>query len=277
MNFELRPIGYVRSGITERKAMPSLGTGASIEVLPEFRPALHRLEKHSHIWVLAWLDRAERDLLQVTPRGVADRGPGGLHGVFAVRSPVRPNPIGLTAARILAIREGALEVCPLDFLDGTPVIDLKPYFVTRDAILSANNAAIGRPLGRAALRESLLLQAVNYHGERCAGLALAVRMLEHFRAACCDLAEPPAWQVLAPASRPCLGDALIGMTRATPGRRTLRYGATSAAGFLHGHAWWVYTPRAGVPEESEAVLAARDEELFEVSQAANGGDGGPLL
>ena len=245
--------------------MRSLGAPASIEILPPYRSALYRLEKHTHIWVLAWLDQAERDVLQVTPRGVADRGPGGLHGVFAVRSPARPNPIGLTATRILALREDALDVAQLDFLDGTPVIDLKPYFVTRDAILAANNAAIGRPISREALRESLLLQAVNYHGERCRELALAVRMVEDFRATRFDLADPPSWHVRVPASRPCLADAVIGMTRATPGRRSLISGEGCAVEFHHADAVWAYTPHEPLPGEAGDVLAAAGEDLFGVT------------
>lgn len=266
-SYEVRPIGVVRSAIRDRKAMPSLGAPASIEILPAYRAALHRLEKHSHVWVLAWLDQAERDVLQVTPRGVTDRGPEGLHGVFAVRSPARPNPIGLTATRVVALREDSLDVALLDFLDGTPVIDLKPYFVTRDAILAANNAPIGRPLSRDALRESLLLQAVNFHGERCPELALAVRMVEDFRAARFGLGDPPSWHVRAPSSRLCLADALIGMTRATPGRRSLVYVAGSAVEFHHEGAAWVYTPRATLPADAGAILASSAADLFDLSTA----------
>ncbi len=108
---QLRQIGAVRCEYRERKSVPRLGAPASVELLPNYVEALHRLEKHSHLWVLAWLDKAERDVLQVTPRGVADRGPEGLHGVFAVRSPVRPNPIGLTLGRVLRVVFGVLVRC----------------------------------------------------------------------------------------------------------------------------------------------------------------------
>ena len=139
--------------------MPPMGAPATIEVLPEFGDGLFRLEKHSHIWVLAWLDRADRSLLRVVPRGVAPTDPDALHGVFAVRSPVRPNSIGLTATRVLGVEGLRVDVDPLDFLDGTPVVDLKPYFSSRDLIFSAGNAQIGRPASREALRDSLLSQA----------------------------------------------------------------------------------------------------------------------
>ncbi len=242
--------------------MPPLGAPASIEVFPEFAEGLWRLDMHSHLWVLAWLDGAPRDVLQVTPRGVADRGPGGLHGVFAVRSPARPNPIGLTVTRVLGRYGLLIDVERLDFLDSTPVIDLKPYFVSRDQVFSANYARIGRPASRAALRESLLVQAVNFHGERCAPLALAVRMVEHFRSTRCALDEPERWTVSAPLERPCLVDALMGMTRATPGRGNFRFWAADAV-TLDGA---VYRIRAEAPATVEAILGAEDADLFELSR-----------
>ncbi len=239
-DLSIRPIGYVRSPVAERKAMPPLGATASVELLPEFTEGLLRIEKHSHLWVLVWLDRAERNVLQVTPRGVADHGPEGLHGVFAVRSPARPNPIGLTLTRIAGIQGLRIDCERLDYLDGTPVIDLKPYFVTRDAAMAANNAPIGRPRTREALRDSLTLQAVNFHGENCADLALAVRVVEHFRATHFDLAEPETWNVTVPLARPCIVDAVIGMTRATPGRGNLAFTTADEIVFRHAGENWPY-------------------------------------
>jgi len=150
----LQPIGLVRSSVRSRKQMPRLGAPAAVELFEEFRPGLLRLEKHSHLWVLAWMDEAERNLLQVIPRGVEEGGPENLHGVFAVRSPVRPNPIGLTLARIVGVAGARIEFDRLDFVDGTPVVDLKPYFVARDMIYAATNVQIGRPTGRPPARRS---------------------------------------------------------------------------------------------------------------------------
>lgn len=219
----LRQIGIVRSDVRQRKAMPPLGVPAAVEIFQEFAAAMHRMTKHSHVWVLAWLDARERDVLQVTPRGVTDRGPESLHGVFAVRSPARPNPVGLTACRVRRIDGLRIDVDRLDFLDGTPVLDLKPYFVSRDAILAANNAPIGKPVSRELMRASLALQAENFHGEMCAGLALGVRLIEHYRDRFYGLGEPEQWRVAAPLGRACLIDAIMGMTRVTPGRGTLAF------------------------------------------------------
>ena len=230
---ELKQIGVVRSGISARKQMPSLGAPAVLELFPEYGEGLLRFEKHSHIWVLAWLDQAERDVLQVTPRGVADRSAAGLHGVFAVRSPARPNPIGLTACRVLR-REGLhIHVGRLDFLEGTPIIDVKPYFVTRDLILAANNTQIGKPASREALRESLTLQALHFHGELCEELQRTVEIIERFRVEELDGFDPPGWDVSVPLHRPCVIDAMMGMTRATPGRGNLQFHSEDAVIVRH--------------------------------------------
>lgn len=200
--------------------MPVWGVSASVEIYPQFEPALHRIEKHSHLWIFAWLTmgRDERHVLQVTPRGVSDPGPDGLHGVFSVRSPARPNPIGLTAARVTG-RDGlTLHLDRLDFLDGTPVLDLKPYFITRDLIFSANGQQVGKPRSREDLRESLHVQSLHFHGQDAPELALAVRLVEHFRLAFHDLNDPGAYRITAPLGRPVLLDGLMAITRATPGR-----------------------------------------------------------
>ncbi len=220
----LHPIGVVRSAFKQRKAVPRLGAPAAVELFPDYVPGLHRLEKHSHLWVLVWLDKAERDILQVIPRGIAGQAPENLHGVFAVRSPVRPNPIGMTLARVLGVSGPRIDFDRLDFMDGTPVLDLKPYFLSRDAVFSARNEQIGKPADPDTLRESLLLQAVNFHGETCPDLELAVDILTHFRADILGLVEPRGLRVTVPLDRPHLIDAFIGMTRATPGRGTLLFG-----------------------------------------------------
>jgi tRNA-Thr(GGU) m(6)t(6)A37 methyltransferase TsaA len=261
----LRPIGVVRSQIRERKAMRPLGAPATVEVLPEYADGLLRLDKHSHIWILAWLDRAERDLLQVIPRGVQDTDPNGVHGVFAVRSPARPNLIGLTVARILRIEGLTIQVDRLDFMDGTPVVDLKPYFISRDLVFSATNVQIGRPASREAMRESLLQQALNFHGEICANLALGVRAVEHFRSEILQMVEPERWKVTVPLGRPCLIDAVMGMTRASPGRGSLFFGQTDSLRFEHEGSVYEYLFVEHLEETPEELLGSADEALFRVN------------
>ena len=125
--FTPQPIGIVRTPYSETTQVPK-GLGAKheaegeIEVLPEFEPGLTDIEGFSHLIVLWVFDRAQGyELYGKTP---ADGRP---HGVFATRSPRRPNPIALTIVELLG-REGAtLRVRGVDMLDGTPILDIKPY------------------------------------------------------------------------------------------------------------------------------------------------------
>lgn len=263
---DLRPIGVVRCSVAERKAMPPWGVPASVEIFEEFAAGLHRIEKHTHLWVLAWLDtpppgrgELERDVLQVTPRGVREPGEEGKHGVFAVRSPARPNPVGLTAARLIEVEGRVLHFDRLDFLDRTPVIDLKPYFVTRDMIFGASGRQIGAPASREALRESLTAQAVAFHGRLAPAVALGVRIIEHFRLTHYALNDPPTWRVEAPLPEPVLVDALLGMTRTSPGRGNLLL-HTEPVVRLNLAA--EYRPAPVLPGGAEEILAAADDALF---------------
>jgi tRNA (adenine37-N6)-methyltransferase len=125
--FTFRPIGFVRSPYTDGDKIPR-GPGAkhdaegTLELLPEFAEGLLDIEGFSHLFVLWIFDRAEGFDLTAHPP-IDDRP----HGVFATRSPRRPNPVGLTVVRFLR-RDGArLFVRGLDMLDGSPIVDLKPY------------------------------------------------------------------------------------------------------------------------------------------------------
>jgi tRNA (adenine37-N6)-methyltransferase len=125
--FTPTPIGYVRSPYTDTKAIPK-GLGVKhdvegvLEILPEFELGLIDIEGFSHLFVIWAFDRSEG--YELYGKSPADDHP---HGVFATRSPRRPNPIALTVVEILG-RDGArVRVRGLDMLDGTPILDLKPY------------------------------------------------------------------------------------------------------------------------------------------------------
>jgi tRNA-Thr(GGU) m(6)t(6)A37 methyltransferase TsaA len=123
----LHPIGRVVSPLTDPAAAPRQGDegapDAWLELDGAVRPALHGIAGGDELLVLTWLDRADRSVLTVHPRGDATRAP---LGVFATRSPDRPNPIGLHRVRVLAVEDARVQVAPLEALDGTPVLDLKP-------------------------------------------------------------------------------------------------------------------------------------------------------
>lgn len=125
--FSLRPIGIVRSPYTETSQVPR-GAGARheaegvLQIAPELEEGLKDIEGFSHLFVIWVFDRSEGvELLGVPP---TDDRP---HGVFATRSPYRPNPIGLTVVRLLRREGNRLHVRGLDMLDGTPILDIKPY------------------------------------------------------------------------------------------------------------------------------------------------------
>lgn len=125
--FELDPIGTVSSPLESPAAAPCQGDEgaprATIVIEPRFLDALDGVEAGDQLLVLTWLDRAGRDVLKVHPRGDLSRSP---QGVFATRSPARPNPIGLHRVRVATIDGARLEVDDLEAVDGTPVLDLKP-------------------------------------------------------------------------------------------------------------------------------------------------------
>ncbi len=131
--FAVRPIGFIRSELKSTADAPSFYTqgapNARIELIPDFHDALHRMQVGHDIIVLTWLDLARRDVLQVHPRGDPANP---MTGVFLTRSPDRPNPIGLHRSRVLEIYPDALLIGPMEAIDGTPVLDIKPVVQEAD-------------------------------------------------------------------------------------------------------------------------------------------------
>ena len=124
---ELTSIGTVASPLTDPGAAPRQGDEGApeawLELAAEVAPALDGVAVGDELLALTWLDRARRDVLQVHPRGDVSRP---VAGVFATRSPHRPNPIGLHRVTVLEIDGTRLRVRDLEALDGTPLLDLKP-------------------------------------------------------------------------------------------------------------------------------------------------------
>ena len=125
--YRLEPIGVVRSSLTDRKAAPRQGDegapAASISLEPSFADALQGVVVGDEVFVITWLHEARRDILKVHPRDDESRP---LAGVFATRSSDRPNPLGLHRVTVLGLAGLELEVEPLEAIDGTPVVDIKP-------------------------------------------------------------------------------------------------------------------------------------------------------
>lgn len=128
----LRPVGVIRSTLESRKNAPKQGSESAPDAWLEVRAwaanALHRLTVGDESIVITWLHRGRRDVLQVHPRS-DPRNP--LTGVFATRSPDRPNPIGLHPVVVRAIEGNRLRIGPIEAIDGTPVVDIKPVLRAR--------------------------------------------------------------------------------------------------------------------------------------------------
>jgi tRNA-Thr(GGU) m(6)t(6)A37 methyltransferase TsaA len=124
---EVRPIGVIRSRIKARSQAPRQGSegapDAWLDVSPSAAEGLHGLAAGDEIIVVTWLHRARRDVLKVYPRS-DQRNP--LTGVFATRSPDRPNPLGLHRVTVRRIAGNRLRIGPIEAIDGTPVVDIKP-------------------------------------------------------------------------------------------------------------------------------------------------------
>ena len=124
-------MGTVESPLTDRASAPKQGDegapDAAIVFEPGFVEAMDGIAAGDELLVLTWLDRAHRDVLRVHPRGDVARGQ---QGVFATRSPDRPNPLGLHRVTVLAVEVPRLRVRGLEALDGTPVVDVKPLLRT---------------------------------------------------------------------------------------------------------------------------------------------------
>lgn len=134
-------IGRIRSPWRERSECPknmraALETGqrASLVLDPPYREGLLGLEGYTHAHIFTWLHQVPRNLIVQKPRHATEE-----KGTFALRSPIRPNPVGLHTARLLGVDQetGVIELEAIDALDGTPVIDIKPYFPSVDSLADA--------------------------------------------------------------------------------------------------------------------------------------------
>ena len=131
-------IGTIHAPFKEPKDAPRQGRGSDtlsvVEIDQAYAPGIGTMEGISYIWILYWMDRAERDILFAKRPEWDEPRP-----VFTIRSPARPNPIALSIGKIEGISEGTITVTGLEALDGSPVLDIKPYVVEIDCIFDSLN------------------------------------------------------------------------------------------------------------------------------------------
>lgn len=144
MSVGLEPIGIIHTPFgtldeTPTQGSPAWGAKGTVEVFPEFAEGLMDIETFSHIILLYRFDRAWE--VRLVRPGPQDKKP---HGVFASRHPCRPNAIGMTVTRLLGRSGNRLEVEGIDILDGTPLLDVKPYIARFDCFPEANEGWPGK-------------------------------------------------------------------------------------------------------------------------------------
>jgi tRNA-Thr(GGU) m(6)t(6)A37 methyltransferase TsaA len=126
-SYRVHAIGIVRSPLKDRNKAPNQGSegapDARIELAPSVKDGLDRIEVGDELIIITWLHESRRDVLKTHPRGDESLP---LTGVFATRSPDRPNPLGLHPVTVLEIAGRELKVGPFEAIDGTPVVDIKP-------------------------------------------------------------------------------------------------------------------------------------------------------
>lgn len=251
----LQPIGVVHSSVTEPRDMPIDGVPAEVEVYAPYADGLQAIEANTHLQIITWLDRADRATLM---------GGGLPRGVFGLRAPDRPNPLGLTPARLLAVDGHILRLDRLDLIDGTPVVDIKRYSPGWDCIFSARTSRELRFPGNEKANETMkdmLVEAVNFHGEECAGLAMGVRAMWH---------AMQTWQVgrkdtglrLWLGSDGCIADALQAISGATLGSGRLKVPGGRVFRIARGHDALAFYPLDVDGMATDQILDAPLARLF---------------
>jgi tRNA-Thr(GGU) m(6)t(6)A37 methyltransferase TsaA len=251
--------------------MPVQGVRGEIEIYPGYAGALDGIQRNSHIILLCWMHKGQRDILKAVPRKSCPDLPA--RGVFSLRSPARPNPVSFNVVRLFGIRdERFLIVDHLDMVDGTPVLDLKPYQSGWDCIFSATSNDRSekiRKISDEEYIESLTREAENYHGELCQGLATAVRIARSAsRILDTDLRNSEV--VFTSGPDPCINDALIGITGARLGNRRLlspasrkETGNEEIYGISRGLVHIIFRIK-GMKTRFEAILKAPEEDIFDI-------------
>jgi tRNA-Thr(GGU) m(6)t(6)A37 methyltransferase TsaA len=130
---KLKPVGVINSPYKKEEDAPRQGRYSEnlsqIIVFDDYKDAMDDIGRHKYYYILYWLDKAERDILKGIPPGKTIE-----RGVFSIRSPIRPNPIALCLVELVKIEENVLTVKWLDALDGSPLIDIKPFWPETDCI-----------------------------------------------------------------------------------------------------------------------------------------------
>jgi len=258
----LLPIGVVKSAKTADMPYEPFYCPAEIEIKKELLPALKRLEENSHIWVICLYTPRRNQKLQSTPNHIDPNLDS--FGILALRSPHHPNPIALTLARLKKVVENIIYVENLDAYNGTPVLDIKPYY-EHDIIFSPTMPLI-RHQDKAKRQAALWNLALNHHQEGCPGASLAVKMVLLLENMGLNIQDKALSLFVTGDS--CLADTLQGLCRArlaNPARFTYqedREGGKTRCCWLYQKQNTTISVREDIPKDTQMILAASAEDLF---------------
>ncbi len=262
--FELVQIGVVESPITDRRSMPPEGVPAEVRIFPEFQDGLLLIEENTHIWVVAWLEDADRERLQIIrPTYEPSRR---RRGVFGLRSTTRPNSLAISPAKLLDVRDDVLVLESLDFIDGTVVVDIKRYSPSYDTIFAARSSRDRYLLDKAdpSRLPELEVEAAHFHGEINASVVAGARLIQYVSLNWNVMPKDPALRVQVGSSSEMasLADAVQALTAATFGSGRLRMVEGTWVCFEHGTRRLIVQPNRWPEDDLDALRKRPFDELF---------------
>lgn len=228
----IKPVGQVVNTWKDVDDSSKYSGVSVIKINRDYLPAMHLMDNYSHFWILCWFHQADRSMVQLDPSCLEKGIPQ--YGLFGIRTPFRPNPIGLTLVELIKIDGDTLYVSGLDAIDGTAVWDIKPYY-DADLAFSAKTRYIH--FKNADKREEIFRKyALAHHNEECLGFELGLRIAllvdEHF-----GHIQSPDLKIMVKGDA-CLADVLQGLARAriaNPARFSYYANTESTEVFLHKH------------------------------------------
>lgn len=265
--FDLVQIGVVRSNVTDRRLMPPEGVPAEIQVFSEFEDGLLLIEENTHIWVVACLEGADRERLQIirpTYEQYRRR-----RGVFGLRSTTRPNSIAISPARLLNAEGNTLVLESLDFIDGTPVVDIKRYSPSYDSIFAARSSRDRYLLDKADPSRigELEVEAAHFHGEINAGIVAGARLIQYVSLNWNIMPKDPDLRVIVGSSPnlAVLTDAIQALTASTFGSGRLKVVEGECVQFEHGTRRLLVRPNPWDGSDLETIRRRPFDEIFSMS------------
>jgi len=269
-DFDFYQIGVVESPVSDRRLMSPQGVPAKVHLFSEYVDGLYLIEENTHIWITGWLEDADRERLQIVRPNYQPSH--RRRGIFGLRSTTRPNSLISTPARLLSVSGTTLELEALDFIDGTPVVDVRRYAPTNDIIFSARGARDRYVLDKedANWLSELEVEAGHFHGAINGGVIAGARLVQHVAIDWDILPKDPGLHVAVgpdPESAIVI-DAVQALTGATFGSGRLRAMADGGIRFEYQRHRLTAFPEPCVQTEHENLRRRPFDEIFVIHEEA---------